>query len=154
MSLLGDRRFRCFVDLIRGRGCDMLSIDRDRLMACDSQEVDKVYNIFKEFRELRKSGYDVVCKLVEVAKKLMSENVSDLAVALGIMFNVMFGRQLSEEEAKIVGEVIKSFKCVQLSEDGVYIDNECLDSVNVPENFKDQLRTLTVANLIWSVYVK
>jgi hypothetical protein len=129
----------------------MLDVDIEKLMAGDEGEKEKIYRFLPEFDKVRKQvGYDIVDRLVELANRLRSENVSDLAVAVGIMINVMFGRQISEEDAKRVGAVIDSFKCVKFDESGVEIDNECLSSVDVPDQLKDQIRSLSVVNLVWS----
>jgi hypothetical protein len=151
MSLLGDKRFRCFVNLLKGKRCDMLNVDPEKLLSGDQAEIDKVYKFLPELDSVRRQGYDIVGKLVELSNKLRSENVSDMATAFAVMFSVMFGRQISEEDAKKVGALIDAFKCVEISDDGVSVNNECLDGVEgVPEEFKNQLRMVTVANLIWS----
>jgi hypothetical protein len=150
MSLLGDKRFKCFVSLLKGKGCSMLDVDVERLFAGDDQEKEKIYRFLPELDKIRKSGYDIVGRLVELANKLRGENVSDLAVAVGIMMNVMFGRQISEEDAKRVGSVIDVFKCVRFGEDGVEVDGECLEKVDAPEGLKDQIRAVSVVNLVWS----
>jgi hypothetical protein len=150
MSLLGDKRFRCFVRLMKGGRCDMLDVDPGRLLSGDQAEIDKVYRFLPELENIRKSGYDIVGRLVELANKLRSENVSDLAVAVGVMVNVMFGKQISEEDAKKVGAVVDVFKCLKFDEDGVSVDNECLDAADAPEELKDHIRMVTVANLVWS----
>jgi hypothetical protein len=128
----------------------MLDIDPERLLAGDEREKEKIYKFLPEFDSVRRQGYDVVGRLVELANRLRSENVSDLAVAVGVMVNVMFGRQISEEDAKQVGAVIDAFKCVKFDEGGVEVDNECLEGVDVADQLKDQIRMLTVANLVWS----
>lgn len=151
MALLGDRRFRCFVNLLKRKGCDILDVDQEKLLAGDQNEIEKVYRFLPELDKVRRSGYDIVSKLVELANKLRSENISDLAVAIGVMMNVMFGISISEEDAKKVGSVIDMFKCVKIEEDGVWIDNECLEHVNVPEELKDQVKAITLVNLVWSV---
>jgi len=152
MSLLGDKRFKCFVNLLKGKGCDMLNVDVERLFAGDEGEKEKIYKFLPEFESVRRQGYDMVGKLVELANKLRSENISDLVVAVGVMMNVMFGRQISEEEAKKIGATINTIKCVEVAEDGVSINRECLDSIEgVPEEFKKQIRTVSLVNLIWSV---
>lgn len=151
MSLMGDKRFRCFVQILKGRRCDALDVDPERLLSGDQEEIEKVYKFLPELQNIRKSGYDIVGKLVELGNKLRSENVSDMATAFAVMFSVMFGRQISEEDAKKVGALIDAFKCVEISGDGVSVNSECLDGVEgVPEEFKNQLRMVTVANLIWS----
>jgi hypothetical protein len=151
VALFGDKRFKCFLKILKGRECDLLKIDREKLMAGDEQEKEKVYKFIPEL-DLRKYGYDIVGRLVELANRLRSENVSDLAVAVGVMMNVMFGRQISEEDAKKIGAVIDSFKCVNFDEDGVSVDGECLNSVDVPEQLKDYIRMATSANLILPVF--
>ena len=150
MSLLGDKRFRCFVNLLKGKGCDMLDVDVERLLSGDQAEIDKVYKFLPELENIRKSGYDIVGRLVELSNRLRSENVSDLSVAFALMFSVMFGREVSEEDARKVGAVIDVFKCVRFDGDGVSVDNECLEGVEVPEEFKNQVRMVTLANLVWS----
>jgi hypothetical protein len=150
LALLGDKRFRCFVSILKGKGCNMLDVDVERLLAGDDQEKEKIYRFLPELDKVRKSGYDIVGRLVELANRLRSENVSDLAVAMGVMMNVMFGRQISEEDAKKVGSVIDVFKCVRFGEDGVDVDGECLERVDAPEELKDQIRAVSVVNLVWS----
>jgi hypothetical protein len=151
VSLLGDKRFKCFVNLLKGKGCSMLDVDPERLLAGDRDEIDKVYRFLPEFEGVRRQGYDIVGKLVELANKLQSEKVADMAAAVGVMMSVMFGRQVSEEEAKQLGAVIDAFKCVEVAEDGVSVNSECLDGVEgVPEEFKNQIRTVSLINLIWS----
>jgi len=151
MSLLGDKRFKCFVNVLKGKGCDMLNVDQEKLLSGDKEEIEKIYKFLPELDNVRRNGYDIVGRLIELANKLRSENISDMTVAIGVMMNVMFGRQISEEDAKKMGSIIDAFKCVSFDKDGIYIDNECLDSINVPEEFKNQLRMVTMANLIWSV---
>jgi hypothetical protein len=150
MALLGDRRFKCFVSLLKGKECSMLDIDQEKLLAGDQNEIEKIYRFLPELDRVRRSGYDIVSKLVELANRLRSENISDLAVAVGVMINVMFGKQISEEDARKVGAVIDVFKCVKIGEDGVEVDNECLEQVDVPEELKDQVRAAAVVNLVWS----
>ncbi len=150
MALLGDKRFKCFVALLKGRGCSMLDVDVDRLFAGDQSEVEKVYRFLPELDKVRKQGYDIVGRLAELAGKLRSEKVTDMAVALGIMMNVMFGREISREDAEKIGAIIDAFKCIKFGEDGVEVDSECLDAVNVPEELKDEFKMLTIANLIWA----
>jgi hypothetical protein len=151
LALLGDKRFKCFVSILKGKGCDMLNVDQEKLLAGDEQEKEKIYRFLPELDKVRKSGYDIVGRLIELANRLRGENVSDLAVAVGVMINVMFGREISPEDAEKVGAVIDVFKCVKFDEDGVEVDNECLEKINAPEELKDQVRAVTVANLIWSV---
>jgi hypothetical protein len=152
MALLGDKRFRCFVSLLKGKGCDMLDVDVERLFAGDEQEKEKIYRFLPELDKVRKSGYDIVGKLVELSGRIRGEKVADMATAVGVMMSVMFGREIDKESIKLIGAVIDSLKCVKFDEDGVSVDNECLDSVEgVPEEFKDQIRMVSVANLIWSV---
>jgi hypothetical protein len=127
-----------------------LDVDVERLFVGDDQEKEKIYQFLPELDKVRKSGYDIVGRLVELAGRLRSDNVSDLAVAVGVMINVMFGRQISEEDAKKVGSVIDVFKCVKFSEDGVEVDGECLERVDVPEELKDQIRAVPMVNLVWS----
>ena len=150
LSLLGDKRVRCFVKILKGGEREMLKVDRDKLLAGDEHEKEKIYQFLPEFNKIRKQGYDIVDRLIELANRLTSENVSDFAVAVGIMMNVMFGREVSEEDAKRVGAVIDVFKCVKFDEGGVDVDNECLEGVDAPDQLKDQIRMMTVANLVWS----
>jgi hypothetical protein len=150
LALLGDKRFKCFVSLLKGKGCSMLDVDVEKLLAGDEQEREKVYKFLPELDAVRKQGYDIVGRLVELSRRLRSENVSDLAVAVGIMVNVMFGREISEEDAKQVGAVIDLFKCIKFDEGVVSVDNECLERVDVPDQLKDQVRMITLANLVWS----
>ena len=150
LTLLGDRRFRCFVSILKGKGCNMLDVDVEKLMAGDEQEKEKIYRFLPELDKVRRSGYDIVGRLIELANKLRSENVSDLATALGIMVNVMFGREISPEDVEKVGAVIDVFKCIQFDQDGVDVDNECLERANIPDELKDQIRAVTVVNLVWS----
>jgi hypothetical protein len=128
--------------------------DVERLIAGDQSEIEKVYRFLPELDKVRKSGYDIVGRLVELANKLRSENVSDLAVAVGVMMNVMFGRQISEEDAKKIGAIIDTFKCVKFEEGWVSIDNECLNTVDAPEELKDRIKMATFANFalsaVWS----
>jgi len=151
MALLGDKRFRCFVSLLKGKGCDMVDVDVEKLLAGDQGEVEKLYRFLPELDKVRRSGYDIIGRLVELAGRLRSENVSDLAVGIGVMMNVMFGKQIAEEDARKVGSVIDAFRCVKFGEDGVEVDHECLEGVDVPEQLKDQLRMVSMANLVWSV---
>jgi len=150
LSLLGDKRVRCFVKILKGGECEMLKIDRDRLLAGDEHEKDKIYQFLPEFDKIRKQGYDIVGRLVELVNRLQSEKITDLAVAVGVMVNVMFGRQISEEDVKKVSGVIDAFRCVRFGDDGVSVDNECLEGVDVPDQLKDQIRMVSVANLVWS----
>jgi hypothetical protein len=151
ISLLGDKRFKCLVSLLKGKGCSMLDVDVDKLLVGDQAEIEKVYRFLPELDSVRRQGYDIVGRLIELANRLRSENVSDLAVAVSIMMNVMFGQQVSVEDAKKVGAVLDAFKCVRFDEDGyVSVDNECLERVDVPDQLKDQIRMVTVANLVWS----
>jgi hypothetical protein len=151
VALLGDKRFRCFVSLLKGRGCDMLNIDQEKLLAGDQNEIEKVYRFLPELDRVRRSGYDIVSRLVELSNKLRSENISDLAAAVGVMINVLFGREVSKEDIEKIGSIIDVFKCVKIGEDGVEVDNECLEQVNAPDEFKDQVRAVSVVNLVWSV---
>ena len=150
LVLLGDKRIKCFIRILKGGECEMLKVDRDRLLAGDEQEKEKIYQFLPEFDKIRRQGYDIVGRLVELANRLTSENVSDFAVAIGVMMNVMFGREVSEDDARRVGAVIDVFKCVKFDEGGVDVDNECLERVDVPDQLKDQIRMMTVANLVWS----
>jgi len=150
ISLLGDKRFRCFVQVLKGKECDMLNIDPERLLSGDQAEIDKVYKFLPELDAVRRQGYDIVGRLVELSNRLRSENVRDLSVAFALMFSVMFGREVSEEDAARIGEVVDVFRCIRVGEDGVEVDGQCLDSLNVPEEFKNQVRMVTLANLVWS----
>jgi hypothetical protein len=150
LSVLGDRRIKCLIKLLKGGECELLKVNNDKLMACDREEVDKVYKLIPEFDVLRRQGYDVVCKLVVLTNRLRSENISDLAVAVATAVNVMFGAQVSEEDARKIGEVAQVVGCVKIDEDGIEVDNECLDKLDVPDQLKDQVRTLSVLNLVWS----
>ena len=150
MALLGDKRFKCFVALLKGKGCNMLDVDPEKLLAGDQSEIEKIYRFLPELDKIRKSGYDIVSHLIELASKLRSENISDFATAMAVMFNVMFGSQISEEDAKRVGKIIDAFKCVKFDDGGVEVDGECLDAVDVPEELKDQIRAVSVVNLVWS----
>jgi hypothetical protein len=138
--------------LLKGGECDLLKVDREKLMAGDEGEKEKIYRLIPEFDLIRKQGnYDVVGKLVELAGRLQSERVADLAAAVSVMISVMFGAQISEEDAKKVGAVVDALSCVRFDEDGVFVDNECLDAVDVPEQFKDELRMVTMLNLVKDV---
>jgi len=150
LALMGDKRFKCFVSILKGKGCDMLDVDQEKLLAGDEQEKEKIYRLLPELDKVRKAGYDVIGRLVELANRLRSENVSDLATALGVMVSTMFGREISPEDAEKVGAVIDAFKCIQLDQDGVSVDNECLERTNIPDELKDQIRAVTVVNLVWS----
>jgi hypothetical protein len=149
LALLGDKRVRCFVQVLKGGECEALKVDRDRLLAGDEQEKEKIYRFLPEFDKIRKQGYDIVGRLVELVNRLQSEKVADLAVATGVMVNVMFGRQISEEDVKKVSAVIDAFRCIRFDDDGVSVDNECLEGVDVPDELKDQIRMVSVANLLW-----
>jgi len=150
LALMGDKRFKCFVSILKGKGCDVLNVDQERLLAGDEQEKEKIYRFLPELDKVRKSGYDIVGRLVELANRLRSENVSDLVTAVGVMLSVMFGREISPGDAEKVGAVVDAFKCIQLDQDGVSVDNECLERANIPDELKDQIRAVTVANLVWS----
>jgi hypothetical protein len=148
LALLGDKRFKCFVSILKGKGCDMLNIDQNKLLAGDEEEKEKIYRFLPELDKVRKSGYDIVGRLIELANKLRSENISDLTVALGVMLNTMFGRQISEEDAKKVGAIIDMFKCIQFDRYGVSVDYECLSRVDAPDELKDQIKgAVAMANL-------
>jgi hypothetical protein len=149
VQVLGDRRFRCFMRLLRGKECKLVDIDPDRLLEGSAEEIEKVYRLLPEL-DVRKSGYDIVGRLVELGRRLKSESVRDLTAAVALMFSVMFGQQLSEEDARRIGEVVEAFKCIKVDEDGVEVDGECLNSVNVPEELKDQIRSVSMVNLVWS----
>ena len=149
LALMGDKRFKCFVSMLKGKGCDMLSVDQERLLAGDEQEKEKIYRFLPELDKVRKAGYDIVGRLVELANRLRSENVSDLAVAVGVMVSTMFGREISPEDAEKVGAVVDVFRCIQFDQDGVSVDNGCLERINVPDEFKDQIRSVTMVNLVW-----
>jgi hypothetical protein len=151
LALMGDRRFKCFVSILKGKGCDMLNVDQEKLLAGDEEEKEKIYRFLPELDKVRRSGYDIVGRLVELANRLRSGNVSDLATAVGIMISTMFGREISPEDTEKIGAVIDAFKCIQIDQDGVSVDNECLEKVNIPDELKDQIRAVTVANLVWSV---
>jgi hypothetical protein len=152
LALLGDKRFKCFVSLLKGKGCSMLDVDIEKLMAGDESEKEKIYRFLPELDKVRKQGggYDIVGRLIELANRLRSENVSDLTAVIGIMVSTMFGREISEEDAKRVGAIIDVFRCVKFDESGVEVDNECLEGIDVPDQLKDQVRTLSVVNLVWS----
>jgi len=151
-SLLRSKRFRCFVNLLKNRECDLLKIDREKLLAGDEGEKEKVYQLIPEFDVIRKQGnYDIVGKLVELGGRLQSEKVADLATAVSIMISVMFGRQISAEDAKKIGAVVDSLSCVKFDEDGVFVDEGCLNAVDVPDQFKDQIRTVVMINLVKDV---
>ena len=151
VSLLGDKRFRCFVNLLKGRGCDMLNIDQERLLSGDRDEVEKVYKFLPELESVRRQGYDIVGRLVELANKLRSEKVSDMAVAMGVMMSVMFGREVSEEDARKIGTIIDVFDCITFYDDRLVVHNECLDKIDVPEDLKNYVRMVGLANLVWSM---
>jgi hypothetical protein len=89
MSLLGDKRFKCLVQILKGRRCDALDVDPERLLSGDQEEIEKVYKFLPELQSIRKSGYDIVGKLVEIGNKLRSENVSDAVMALVVMFYIV-----------------------------------------------------------------
>ena len=150
LALMGDKRFKCFVSILKGKGCDMLNVDQEKLLAGDEQEKEKIYRFLPELDKVRRSGYDIVGRLIELANRLRSENVSDLATAVGVMISTMFGREISDEDTRKIGSIIDAFKCVQLDQDGVSIDNECLERANIPDELKDQIRAITVVNLVWS----
>jgi hypothetical protein len=154
LSLLGDRRFKCFIQILKGKRCDVLDIDPEKLLAGDQAEIDKVYRFLPELDAVRRQGYDIVGRLVELANRLRSENVKDLAVAISMMINVMFGKQISEEDAKKIGAIIDASKCVKIEGGWVSVDNECLERSEAPEELKDQVRMVTLANLalsaVWS----
>jgi len=150
LALLGDKRFKCFVSILKGKRCDMLDVDAEKLLAGDEQEKEKIYRFLPELDKVRRSGYDVIGRLIELANRLRSENVSDLTTAVGVMISTMFGREISDEDTRKIGSIIDAFKCVQLDQDGVSIDNECLERANIPDELKDQIRAVTVVNLVWS----
>ena len=149
-QLLADRRFRCFLRLLRGQECRLVDIDPNRLLEGNPGEIEKVYRLLPELESVRRSGYDVVSKLIELGNKLRSERVADMVSAITLMFSVMFGQQVSEEDARRIGEVIDMFKCIKIEEYGVEVDSECLSSVNVSEELKEQIRSVSLVNLIWS----
>jgi len=149
-QLLADRRFRCFLKLLRGQECKLVDIDPNRLLEGNPGEIEKVYKLLPELDSMRRNGYDVVSRLVELSSRLRSERVADMVSAITLMFSVMFGQQISEEDARRIGEVIDVFKCIKIEEDGVEVDSECLSSVNVPEELKEQIRSVSLVNLIWS----
>jgi len=150
-SLLRSKRFRCLITILKGGECD-LKIDREKLLAGDEGEKEKIYQLIPEFDVIRKQGnYDIVGKLVELGGRLQSEKVADLATAVSIMISVMFGRQISEEDAKKIGAVVDALSCVKFDEDGVFVDEGCLNVVDVPDQFKDQIRTVVMINLVRDV---
>jgi len=141
VRVLGDKRFRCLFQMLKGRRCDVgVDIDVDRLLAGDGGEKEKIYGVFPELRKIRdSSGYDVVGRLVELANKIRSENVSDLYSAVVLMFSVMFGVSVDRESVEKIGGVVDVFRCIVIGEDGsLGVDYDCLDSVDVPEEFKNQ----------------
>jgi hypothetical protein len=151
LALMGDKRFKCFVSILKRKECDMLNVDYEKLMAGDEQEKEKVYKFLPELDRVRKSGYDIVGRLVELANRLKDGNISDLAVAVGVMINVMFGREVSPEDAEKVAAVVDEFKCIQFDQYGVSVDSECLERINVPDELKDQIKgAVAMANLAFS----
>ena len=147
--ILGDKRFKCIVKALKGGECELLKIDKDKLFVCDQEEVEKVYKFLPEFNVLRQQGYDIVCKLVELVNRLRSENVTDLVTAVAMVINVLFGYKISEEDAKKIGEAVKIVECVSVSKDGIDVDNECLSRLDVPKQLKDQVRMISLMNLVW-----
>jgi hypothetical protein len=150
LALLGDRRFRCFVQILKGGRCDMINIDVDRLLAGDEGEKEKVYKFLPELNEIRKYGYDIVGKLIELVNRLRSERISDVAAALVVAINTMFGGQISEEDARRIGEMVQMVECVQFDQGWVEVDSQCLEKFDVPQELKDKFRMLTIANLVWA----
>ncbi len=150
MSLLGSRRFKCVMDLLRGRGCDLLNVDLKKLLTGSEEEKEKIYKFLPELDMIRKSGYDIVGRLVELVNRLQSEKMGDIATALAIAVNVMFGGQISEEDAKMIGEAVQMIECVQFDQGWVEVDSQCLDKFDVPQELKDKFKTLAVVNLVWT----
>jgi hypothetical protein len=149
-GLLGDRRFRCFLRLLRGHQCKLVDVSPERLLEGNPDEIEKLYRLLPELDVVRRSGYDIIGRLVELGRKLRSENVRDLAEAVTLMFAVMFGASITEEDARKIGGVVDAFKCIRVEEDGIEVDGACLDAAGIPEELKEQIRAVSLANLVWS----
>jgi len=149
LRLVSDRRFRCFVEILKGRRCKELDVDVDRLLGGDRDEVEKVYKLIPEFDAVRRQyGYDVVGRLVELVNKVRSSNVSDMAEAFAVVMSVMFGVNVSRDDASKIGRIIDALNCLKVGDGGIEVDDVCLDAVDVPEEFKNQIRMVAVANML------
>ena len=158
MKLVGDIRIRCLFSLIRGR--DVPEVCRkyintevvERFVSGLATEDDlrAVYDLVPSLKEIRdRTGIDIVGKLVEIRRKLESEKVADVAQALTLALSVM-GLNISEKDAESVGRIIDMFKCIKLEDGVMYVDNECLDGVDVPEELKNQVRMITMLQSVWA----
>ena len=156
-KLMGDIRIRCLFSLIRGR--DVPEVCRkyiptevvERFVSGLATEDDlrAVYDLVPSLKEIRdRTGIDIVGKLVEIRRKLESEKVADVAQALTLALSVM-GVNISEKDAESVGRIIDMFKCIKLEDGVMYVDNECLDAVEVPEELRHQIRMVVAIQSIW-----
>ena len=157
VKLMGDIRIRCLFSLIRGR--DVPEVCRkyihtevvERFVSGLATEDDlrAVYDLVPSLKEIRdRTGIDIVGKLVEIRRKLESEDIRDVAQALTLALSAM-GVNISEKDAESVGRIIDMFKCIKLEDGVMYVDNECLDGVDVPEELKNQVRMIVAIQSIW-----
>ena len=157
MKLVGDIRIRCIFSLLKGRDVPEVCkkyiptevVERFVSGLATEDDLKVIYDIVPSLREIKeKTGIDIVGKLVEIRRKLESEKVADVAQALTLALSVM-GLNISEKDAESVGRIIDMFKCIKLEDGVMYVDNECLDGVDVPEELKNQVRMIVAIQSIW-----
>ena len=157
VKLMGDIRIRCLFSLIRGRDVPEVCrkyintevVERFVNGLVTEDDLKVIYDIVPSLREIKeKTGVDIVGKLVEIRRKLESEKVADVAQALTLALSVM-GVNISEKDVSSIGKIVDMFSCVKLENGVMYVDNECLDSIDVPEELKNQIRMVVAIQSIW-----
>jgi len=158
MKLMGDIRIRCIFSLLKGR--DVPEVCRkyiptevvERFISGLATEDDlrAVYDLVPSLKEIRdRTGIDIVGKLIEIRRKLESEKVADVAQALTLALATL-GVNISEGDVASIGKIVDMFSCVKLENGIMYVDNACLDSIDVPEELKNQVRMVVAMQSVWA----
>ena len=157
VKIVSDVRIRCIFSILKGKNVPEICskyiptevIERFVSGTATEEDLKFVYEI-PQLREIReKTGIDIVSKLIEIRRKLESEKVADVAQALTLALATL-GVNISERDLESIGKIVDMFSCVKVDNGIMYVDNECLDGVDVPEELKNQVRMVVAMQSVWA----
>jgi hypothetical protein len=130
---------------------DMDMVERAKRGELTEEDVERILNMLP-------SGVpkDVFRKLFDAAKEIRNKGVSDILEGLAVTLTVLTGRPVTKEMLQPAAGVAELINCVNIEEEDISIDGECIErnvaERNIPRELVDQFVAATsIGNIIKNV---